>query len=72
MLEYDPDVRVYSTAPATFPSEDDRQLYLLRRIRTALVLLALALVLWWAVGAFREGFWDVVDLFRTPTTTTIG
>ncbi len=63
---FDPAVRVYSTAPSTYPSPDDVQMYLLRRIRTASVLLGLGIILWWAFGALSEGVGDVFDLFRSP------
>ncbi|MEE9205748.1 MAG: helix-turn-helix domain-containing protein [Acidimicrobiia bacterium] len=63
---FDPAVRVYSTAPSTYPSPDDEQMYLLRRIRTASVLLGLGIILWWAFGALGEGVGDVFDLFRAP------
>jgi transcriptional regulator with XRE-family HTH domain len=62
----DPTVTVYSTAPSTYPSPDDEQMYLLRRIRTASVLLGLGIILWWAFGALGEGVGDVLDLFRAP------
>ncbi len=64
--DYDPAVRVYSAAPASFPSPDDDRIYLLRRLRTAGVLLTLAVVLWWAFGALGEGMSDLLDLFRAP------
>ena len=67
---FDPAVRVYSTAPATYPNPDDEQIYLLRRIRTASVLLGLGIILWWAFGALGEGFGDVLDLFRTPVESS--
>jgi hypothetical protein len=41
-------------------------MYLLRRIRTASVLLGLGIILWWAFGALGEGVGDVLDLFRAP------
>ncbi len=63
---FDPAVRVYSTAPSTYPDPDEEQMYLLRRIRTASVLLGLGIILWWAFGALGEGFGDVLDLFRAP------
>lgn len=69
--EYDPSVLVYSTAPSTYPGPGDEQLYLLRRIRTAVVLIGLGLVLWWSVGALGEGLGDVLDLFRTPIDSGI-
>jgi len=50
---------------------DEEQLYRLRRIRTAGVLLSLAIVLWWAFGALGEGVGDVFDLFRSPAETTL-
>ncbi len=65
--DYDPAVRIYSAAPARYPTPDDDRLYLLRRLRTAGVLLTLAVVLWWAFGALGEGMGDVLDLFRAPT-----
>ncbi len=64
--DYDPAVRVYSTGPATFPSAGDETFYRLRVIRTAAVLLALAIVLWWALGSLGEGWSDLLDLFRDP------
>lgn len=63
---YDPVVRVYSTAPSTYPGPGEVRVYALRRIRTAIVLIVLGLVLWWALGALGQGFNDVLDLFRTP------
>ncbi len=68
----DPAVRVYSTVPSTFPDPGDVQLYRLRRIRTASVLLGLGIILWWAFGALGEGFGDVLDLFRAPTENLLG
>lgn len=66
---HDPDYHVYSTAPTDYPTAEDRQLYLLRRIRTALILIALGVVLLWALGALQQGIVDVFDLFRASTTT---
>ncbi len=63
---FDSAVTVYSTAPSIYPSPDDEQMYLLRRIRTASVLLGLGIILWWAFGALGEGVGDVLDLFRAP------
>jgi transcriptional regulator with XRE-family HTH domain len=71
MGNYDPSIRVYSTAAATFPGPDDEQVYMLRRLRTAAVLLGLGIVLWWAVGALGEGIGDVLDLFRTTQETVL-
>ena len=68
---YDPAVRVYSTAATTFPGPDDEQIYTLRRLRTAAVLLGLGIVLWWAVGALGEGIGDVLDLFRSTQETVL-
>ena len=65
--DYDPAVRIYSAAPARYPTPDDDRMYLLRRLRTAGVLLTLAVVLWWAFGALGEGMGDVLDLFRAPS-----
>ena len=67
---YDPAVRVYSTAPSTYPSPGDEQLYLLRRIGATGVLLGLGVILWWAFGALGDGLGDVLDLFRTPVDTS--
>ncbi len=63
---YDPAVRIYSTEPATFPSAGDESFYRLRVIRTTAVLIALAIVLWWALGSLGEGWSDLLDLFRDP------
>ncbi len=63
---YAPAVRVYSAAPARYPTSDDDRMDRLRRLRTAGVLLTLGLVLWWAFGALGEGMGDVLDLFRAP------
>jgi len=67
---YDPAIRVYSTAPSTYPSPGDEQLYLLRRIGATGVLLGLGIILWWAFGALGDGLGDVLDLFRTPANTS--
>jgi hypothetical protein len=71
MGDYDPAVRVYSTAPASFPGPEDEQVYTLRRLRTTAALIGLGIVLWWAVGALGEGIGDVFDLFRSPPVTTL-
>lgn len=63
---YDPEVRIYSAASARPLSDEEEQLYLLRRLRTGAALIGLALVLWWALGSLWEGFGDVIQLFRTP------
>ena len=65
---HDPAVRVYSTAPSTYPGPGDDQIYRLRRIRTASVLLGLGIILWWANGVLWEGIGDILDLFRSSTT----
>jgi len=67
---YDPAVRVYSTRSGRVYTGEE-QLYRLRRIRTAGVLLGLAIVGWWAFGALGEGVADVFDLFRSPAETTL-
>jgi transcriptional regulator with XRE-family HTH domain len=64
IASYDPATYVYSTVPSVFPGPGDDQFYLLRRVRTAGVLLVLGVVLWWAVGALGQGLSNVLDLFR--------
>lgn len=68
IASYDPATHVYSTAATAFPTDADDQFYLLRRIRTAAVLIGLGVALWWALGSLWEGFGDVFELFSTPTT----
>lgn len=64
---YDPETRVYSTAPVHHPVEADRELYLLRTVRTGIGLIALGLGLWWAAGSLWEVLGVAFDsLLGTP------
>jgi transcriptional regulator with XRE-family HTH domain len=63
---YDPAVHVYSSGPIPSPTEDEEQMYILRRIRTTATLIGLGLLLWWAMGGLWEGLGDAIDLFRSP------
>jgi hypothetical protein len=49
-------------------SSDDRIMYATRVLLTVAVLVGLAGLLWWAVGAFGEGLSSVLDLFRGEET----
>lgn len=63
---YDPETRVYSTAPVQHPVEADRELYLLRTVRTGIGLIALGLGLWWAAGSLWEVLRVALDSLGTP------
>jgi transcriptional regulator with XRE-family HTH domain len=64
--QYDPATHVYSAAPLTPPTEDEVQMYILRRVRTTAVLIGLGLLFWWALGSLWEGLGDAIDLLRGP------
>ena len=68
LTPYDPEVHVYSAGPVRAQTDAEAQTYLLRRVRTAAVLIVLGIVLWWASGSLWEGLGDVIDLFRAPTS----
>jgi hypothetical protein len=47
---------------------DERLTYATRVLMTIAVLVGLAGLLWWAVGAFGDGIGSVLDLFRSEET----
>jgi len=58
----DPAVRIYSNGSSDH--QYDRSTYQVRSIGTIVALAALAVTMWWAIGALGEGIGEVVDLFR--------
>jgi transcriptional regulator with XRE-family HTH domain len=50
------------------PAPDERLTYLARRAATAAVLVALAGLLWWAMGSLGDGLGAILDLLRGGTS----
>jgi transcriptional regulator with XRE-family HTH domain len=59
----------YRSAPGG-DRPDERSIYAGRVLMTIAVLIGLAGLLWWALGAFGEGIGSVLDLFRGDETDT--